>query len=72
MYINIKPCPFCGGYAKLEPRSKTVIHGKPTYVTYVRCVNCDARGNRVILIDDDRHSSRELAIKYWNRRVNNV
>ena len=67
-YPDIKPCPFCGGFAKLEPKSKTYIKGEFAYVTYVRCVACNSHGRRVTL-GEDIHKSRLIAIQNWNRRV---
>lgn len=68
MYPEIKNCPFCGGLAKLEQKSKTVIKGELAYVTYVRCVKCCAHGRRVRL-GEDVQKSRLIAIQNWNRRV---
>lgn len=67
-YSKVKVCPLCGGYARLEPRSKTVIKGEVQYIAYCRCVECDVRGPRVLL-GSDPHKARESAIKRWNRRV---
>jgi len=61
-------CPFCGGFSKLEPKSKTMIKGQLTYVTYCRCVKCDSRGSRII-IEDNPIEARRLAVESWNRRV---
>ena len=68
---RIKPCPFCGGFSTLNCCSKTYIKGELTHITYVYCKDCDSRGRRVILHEDDRSNkeSWELAISHWNRRV---
>ena len=68
LYPDIKPCPFCGGYAKLEHRSKTYIKGELNYVTYVRCVECNAHGRRVT-IHENPIIARTYAIQNWNRRI---
>ena len=68
MWYKIKTCPMCGGYSKLEPKSKTVIKGEVKYVTYCRCCDCEVRGPRV-LIGKDPKVARKLAIDRWNRRV---
>jgi len=68
-YPMIKPCPFCGGYAVLEQKSKTYIKGELAYVTYCRCTKCHSHGRRV-RIYDDAQKSRLIAIQNWNRRVN--
>ena len=54
--LRIKPCPFCGGEAKLvrlKPKSEFYV---------VACSCCGARTNFYYLIEQD-------AIKAWNRRV---
>ncbi len=71
MKYEIKNCPFCGGFAKLESKSKTIIDGELAYVTYVRCVKCCAHGRRFRLWDGkDPRVIRKKAIDAWNRRVN--
>lgn len=65
---KVKPCPLCGGYAKLERKSKTIIKGEQRYITYVRCCDCDVRGPRVLLGNNVTYA-REIAIKRWNRRA---
>lgn len=73
MRYAIKSCPFCGGFSKLEPKSKTVIDGKLSYVTYVRCTKCNSHGRRFRLTDnEDVQVSRKKAIDAWNRRVSYV
>ena len=67
-YDKVKPCPLCGGYSKLEAKSKTVINGEIKYTTYCRCCDCDCRGPRV-LIGKDPTVARKLALERWNRRV---
>ena len=69
----IKSCPFCGGYSKLEPKSKTVISGELAYVTYVRYTKCNSHGRRFRLNDnEDVQIPRKKAIDAWNRRVKYV
>jgi Lar family restriction alleviation protein len=70
-YTEIKDCPFCGGHSTLAYKSKTIIKGELTYITYVYCNDCNSRGRRVVLEEDGRtaRESRELAIAHWNRRV---
>ena len=69
---RIKPCPFCGGFSTVAEKSKTYIKGELTYITYCYCTECDTRGKRIILNEDERtrRESYELAIASWNRRVN--
>ena len=66
---KIKRCPFCGGYSTLAKKSKTIIKGELAYNTYVYCTDCQSRGRRVLLDDDNPTASRELAIAHWNRRT---
>ena len=66
--LMIDHCPLCGGYGRLEKKSRTFINGETTYVTYVRCVRCDCRGPRHIL-GEDPYEARNAAVIDWNRRV---
>lgn len=51
---NLKPCPFCGGEAKvIENNSYTDIHS-------VICKNC--------FTESDRYQTQEKAIEAWNTR----
>ena len=67
--IKLKPCPFCGGEARLQkdiryPRPKR----EPKEAWEVVCDNWDCP----IYHADTRYSlSEKEAIKKWNRRVNN-
>ena len=55
MSKELKPCPFCGGKAKLH---------KPLYEWYfVRCEQCLIRTNEYL------ESTKAIAI--WNRRCSN-
>lgn len=59
--IELKPCPFCGGEARLLLNAKRKIYGKDEYRTgVVACCNvCEARMF---------YGSEKLAIEAWNRR----
>ena len=59
---ELKPCPFCGGEARLLLNAKRKIYGKDEYRTgVVACCNvCEARMF---------YGSEKLAIEAWNRRV---
>ncbi|MGN0557881.1 MAG: Lar family restriction alleviation protein [Acutalibacteraceae bacterium] len=69
----LKPCPFCGGKAYLETHHRAFINGNTTKVTYVRCLNCNARTERIPLekYGKTSHSSaaEAEAINAWNRRT---
>lgn len=66
--VMIENCPLCGGYAKLEKKSKTFINGETKYIAYVRCIRCDCRGPRHVL-GNDPYEARNSAVLEWNRRV---
>lgn len=54
---ELKPCPFCGGKAKLHTMKD--YHGT-VIVAYVSCIVCGGCGGRFSGID--------TAIRVWNRR----
>lgn len=58
MTDELKPCPFCGGEAKIERYDSSL--------TYVKCANSKCP------VDPCTMScrSREQAIKIWNTRFN--
>ena len=62
MTEELKPCPFCGGEARLLLNAKRKIYGKDEYRTgVVACCNvCEARMF---------YGSEKLAIEAWNRRA---
>jgi Lar family restriction alleviation protein len=62
--LKLKPCPFCGGEARLLLNAKRKIYGKDEYRTgVVACCNvCEARMF---------YGSEKLAIEAWNRRARN-
>ena len=64
MSEELKPCPFCGGEARLLLNAKRKIYGKDEYRTgVVACCNvCEARMF---------YGSEKLAIEAWNRRARN-
>ena len=68
--VTIKSCPLCGGFSKLERRSKTIVDGQVKYMAYVRCTVCDCRGPRIML-GSDSTGARRIAVSKRNRRTNN-
>ena len=57
MSTELKPCPFCGGKARLHEIASTY----HVLWRYVMCDNC--------LTSNDNYSTEEEAIAAWNRRV---
>lgn len=55
--IELKPCPFCGGEAKIK---KNILNED----IYVECRNCYSR--------TDGFGITEYAIEQWNRRYSEV
>ena len=57
---KIKPCPFCGGYAKIHAENNSYV---------VRCNDCGATGRKIY-----RNGGvspcvvQNMAIDWWNRR----
>lgn len=69
----IKPCPFCGGRAKLESSFRGFINNETKRVAFVRCLDCNARSGREVL-EDHGHTSfsqeaNEKVIEAWNQRT---
>ena len=72
MNTELKPCPFCGGEAKLKG-----ICGTETAYAFVFCKNCGSRTEKNFEFNNKEkskpHESLELAKRYvvdlWNVRV---
>ena len=71
---ELKPCPFCGGEARLESNSRGYFGGESCKITFVTCTKCHARTAKFKLPDaedlEGRRTARTLAVEYWNRRGN--
>lgn len=69
---GLKSCPFCGGLAYLEKKHRAFVDGQTTIVTFVRCIECNARSGRERLSDYGRTAASaeaiNNAIKNWNKR----
>lgn len=55
---ELKPCPFCGGYAHLD---KAYSYFRDTVIY---CEGCDC-----VFTLDDRSTSTEEIVNAWNKRV---
>lgn len=71
--VNLKPCPFCGGKAYLETNHRAFINAQTTRVAFVRCLNCNARTQRIELAKYGKTShsieAENEAVQAWNRRA---
>lgn len=54
MTAELKPCPFCGGKAKIIQSSRRTLF-------FTACEDCDA--------DSDYYDTEEKAAEAWNRRT---
>lgn len=64
---KLKPCPFCGGEAKLKMEHKPGIG----LTLWCECESCGAEATGYCPQDniDSFDKSRELALEKWNRRA---
>lgn len=61
--FNLKPCPFCGGEARLKK------HQKMNNTWYVQCRDCGIRTlNYTQAAFECWSVSRDEAIAHWNKR----
>ena len=59
--IELKPCPFCGGEARLFVNNGV----------RVLCNKCNASSEILVYSECYKTSAVEKVIEAWNRRVNN-
>lgn len=64
MNIELKPCPFCGGKARIRKWKRD------GYV--VRCKDCGAQGTPFYICEwhDTKYIAQGKAAEAWNRREN--
>lgn len=80
MSEELKTCPFCGGKAKFRPITNSIHGANRGFLFRIECSRCGVTlpkqyaleyvftelGGLKAVVDE-----REMAIKSWNRRVNN-
>ena len=68
--IELRPCPFCEGRAKLTGNDECVGHGAFESFSYVMCTNCGAQGSSYSNWEISNRELREsFARRAWNRRA---
>ncbi len=69
---KLKPCPFCGGSAKIEYDRETMGMGECPEVAFVICENCGCKTKNYYIGGYYGSKDNEKnAVKMWNRRTNN-
>lgn len=61
---ELKPCPFCGGDAKLVRREQKYGFYPSGGTYYIHCKNC--------LMTTQPRCKKEYVIEAWNRRADNA
>ena len=61
--IELKPCPFCGGKARVVIKSFDVFMNG----AFVICEKCGARTD--LIETNAEYSAKDRAVEYWNKRV---
>lgn len=63
---KLKPCPFCGGNAKIETYVTTTIPHQP--IAKIICVKCRASTGRIIDVNNNGRFIDDVRER-WNRRT---
>lgn len=61
---ELKPCPFCGGSARMH---SDYSERNSAYYFYIQCQNCYARSKTIKTEMDEKDN--EKAVKAWNMRA---
>ena len=64
---KLKPCPFCGGEARVDRYNDE--YCRDYYLFFTRCQDCKVRTPEIHSHIDDSSGAYERAIKVWNRRT---
>ena len=68
--MELKPCPFCGGEAKMWSETECYGHGDYAENTAVVCSKCGASGPKVVAYDVPNREQRVIrAVLAWEQRV---
>lgn len=71
MNTELKPCPFCGGKAKLVIKGRTYVKNIQDHIIYCICLKCGGTGQVFKIEDfDDSRKALDRARNAWNRRTN--
>ena len=70
--IELKPCPFCGGNAKIESIPPDEQYETTAY--YISCEHCGSSTSFGYIYADKtaRECTRKETVDKWNRRAGNV
>ena len=68
MTDKLKPCPFCGGEAKYQTKTKCLGHGEYFDFVFISCVDCGCSVKSKKPYDQDQ---KQTVTKNWNRRADN-
>lgn len=77
MNKELKPCPFCGNFVKLETFYKDEPITMFDFGYEIKCVKCGIVFRESIPVlpeimkDEDRQRYKESLLNRWNRRANN-
>ena len=64
--IKLKPCPFCGGAARLVFEEGSFDYASD--LNYVRCTDCGSRGKVYHSNLIDESEKQKQAVEAWNKR----
>ena len=68
MSEELKPCPFCGGQAKIVSLTAYTHSRDRIYAVYIECIECDARTKDFLDLEREDGAHKQ-ARNAWNWRV---
>lgn len=67
---ELKPCPFCGGEAKIMYGDNNLRQNRDFRMAFVCCRKCKAKTNISYWLNSDKGIENvNYVIKLWNRRI---